>query len=124
MKIILHKSGTRGHADYEWLNSYHCFSFTHYHNPERMLFGVLKVLNDDMVVVGLGFDNHPYSNMEIISIKNIETNNSLYQILSPNGGEDGVWIHQDTFRKLQIKKNRFLRTKDRRQWCLNIYFKN
>ncbi|WP_339840696.1 pirin family protein [uncultured Maribacter sp.] len=96
MKTILHKSDTRGHADYEWLNSYRCFSFTHYHNPERMLFGVLRVLNDDMVVVGLGFDTHPYSNMEIISIKNIETNNSLYQILSPNGGEDGVWIHQDT----------------------------
>ena len=65
---IVHKAETRGHANHGWLNSYHSFSFANYYNPERMHFGVLRVLNDDQVEAGMGFGTHPHDNMEIISI--------------------------------------------------------
>lgn len=68
MNSVLHKAETRGHANHGWLNSHHSFSFANYHNPERMHFGVLRVLNDDQVAPGQGFGKHPHDNMEIISI--------------------------------------------------------
>jgi quercetin 2,3-dioxygenase len=68
MKTLLHKAATRGHTDHGWLNSLHTFSFAGYYNPERIHFGALRVLNDDTVEAGMGFDTHPHDNMEIISI--------------------------------------------------------
>ncbi len=66
--MVLHKSETRGHADHGWLDSRHTFSFANYYDPERIHFGALRVLNDDTVEPGMGFDTHPHDNMEIISI--------------------------------------------------------
>lgn len=165
MKTVLHKAETRGYADHGWLNSHHSFSFASYQNPERMNFGVLRVLNDDVVSEARGFGTHPHRNMEIISIplegdlqhmdnmgnstviregdvqvmsagtgiqhseynknkdrpvkflqiwilpnkidveprydqislRDIEKKNELYQILSPNPKDQGVWIHQDAW---------------------------
>lgn len=68
MKAIYHPSESRGHANHGWLSSHHSFSFSGYHNPERMHFGALRVLNDDNVSGGMGFSKHPHSNMEIVSI--------------------------------------------------------
>lgn len=68
MNTVIHKAATRGKANHGWLNSHHTFSFANYHNPERMNFGVLRVLNDDIVQAGMGFGTHPHDNMEIISI--------------------------------------------------------
>ena len=68
MKKIIHKAASRGYADHGWLKSYHTFSFASYQNSERMNFGMLRVLNDDVVQPKMGFGTHPHRNMEIISI--------------------------------------------------------
>ena len=68
MKKIIHKANTRGFANHGWLKSYHSFSFANYQNFERMNFGMLRVLNDDVVQPKMGFGTHPHKNMEIISI--------------------------------------------------------
>ena len=63
-----HENESRGLADHGWLKSRHTFSFANYHNSERMNFGLLRVLNDDIVTPSMGFGTHPHDNMEIISI--------------------------------------------------------
>jgi redox-sensitive bicupin YhaK (pirin superfamily) len=68
MKKIIHKAASRGYADLGWLRSYHTFSFASYQNSERINFGMLRVLNDDVVQPEMGFGTHPHRNMEIISI--------------------------------------------------------
>lgn len=161
MKTIYHKASTRGHANHGWLDSHHTFSFAGYNNPERMHFGAIRVLNDDIVTGGNGFGMHPHRDMEIISIPlegTLEHEDSMgnkgiiqqgeiqvmtagtgvmhseknasqeelvkflqiwlfprtqgleprydqvhigtevfQQILSPNQGEEGAWIHQDAW---------------------------
>ena len=68
MKKTIHKADTRGFANHGWLKSHHTFSFANYQNSERMNFGMLRVLNDDVVQPKMGFGMHPHRNMEIISI--------------------------------------------------------
>ncbi|MDO5656323.1 MAG: pirin family protein [Flavobacteriaceae bacterium] len=68
MKTLYHAANSRGHANHGWLDTHHTFSFSGYHNPERIHFGVLRVLNDDWVKGGMGFGKHPHNNMEIITI--------------------------------------------------------
>ena len=65
---VLHKANTRGSQDHGWLKVNHTFSFANYHNPNRIHFGVLRVLNDDSIAGGKGFGTHPHDNMEIITI--------------------------------------------------------
>lgn len=68
MQTIFHPADSRGSADHGWLNTKHSFSFAGWFNPERIQFGALRVLNDDIVQGGMGFGTHPHDNMEIITI--------------------------------------------------------
>lgn len=68
MITTIHKSHTRGFADHGWLKTNHTFSFASYYDKNRTHFGMLRVLNDDIVEVGMGFGTHPHDNMEIVSI--------------------------------------------------------
>ncbi len=68
MKMIIHKAEDRGKAEFGWLHSRHSFSFGNYYDPVKVNFGLLRVLNDDIVEPGAGFGTHPHDNMEIISI--------------------------------------------------------
>lgn len=190
MKTVVHKAATRGRANHGWLDSHHSFSFANYHNPERMNFGVLRVLNDDQVGKGMGFGTHPHDNMEIISIplegdlehkdsmgnttviksgdvqamsagtgiqhseynvsktedvkflqiwlfpnqrnvtprydqisiQDIKTKNELFQILSPNRDDEGVWIHQDAWFHLGEFDNETASTYQLKKEGNGVYF--
>jgi redox-sensitive bicupin YhaK (pirin superfamily) len=68
MAIDIHYSDSRGAAEHGWLSSRHTFSFSNYYNRDRMGFGLLRVINDDVVQPAMGFGRHAHDNMEIISI--------------------------------------------------------
>jgi len=68
MKTILFKAADRGSADYGWLKPNYYFSFAQYHDPAKVHFGLLRVLNDDFIGGGGSFPTHPHDNMEIVTI--------------------------------------------------------
>jgi redox-sensitive bicupin YhaK (pirin superfamily) len=68
MKKVFHPANERGHNDIGWLKANFSFSFGPYYNPEKVQFGALRVLNDDIIAGGKGFGAHPHDNMEIITI--------------------------------------------------------
>lgn len=68
MKTVIHKSNSRGFANHGWLQANHSFSFANFYNPEKVQFGALRVLNDDVIAPSMGFGTHPHDNMEIITI--------------------------------------------------------
>lgn len=68
MKFRLFPAAERGHITWDWLDTYHSFSFGHFYRPDLMGFGTLRVVNDDTIAPGSGFDTHSHSNMEIITI--------------------------------------------------------
>jgi len=68
MKKELYKADTRGYANHGWLDTKHTFSFADYYDPDRIHFGALRVINDDIVEGGKGFGTHPHDNMEIVTI--------------------------------------------------------
>lgn len=68
MKTTLIRASSRGHAYHGWLDTHHTFSFANYYDPNRIHFGALRVVNDDIVTGGEGFGTHPHDNMEIVSI--------------------------------------------------------
>ena len=65
--IIHYPYENLGHANHGWLDARHHFSFANYQNPQQQQFGVLRVINDDVIKAGAGFDTHPHKNMEIIT---------------------------------------------------------
>ncbi|HEY9116034.1 MAG TPA: pirin family protein [Bacteroidales bacterium] len=116
---ILHKAGTRGDANHGWLHSRHTFSFADYHNPERMRFGLLRVLNDDTVEAGMGFGTHPHDNMEIISIPlegDLEHNDSMGNVAVIKNGDIQVMSAGTGIRHSEYNKN-----KDRQVKFLQIW---
>lgn len=68
MKKAIHRADSRGHFDYGWLKTSYTFSFSNYYDPERISFGMLRVLNDDSIDGGQGFGTHPHNDMEIITV--------------------------------------------------------
>lgn len=68
MKTVIHKAGERGFANHGWLQANHSFSFANYFDKDKIQFGALRVLNDDVIAPNMGFGTHPHDNMEIITI--------------------------------------------------------
>ena len=116
MNTVIHKADTRGHANHGWLDSHHTFSFASYYNPERMHFGVLRVLNDDIVSAGKGFSTHPHDNMEIISIPlegDLEHKDSMGNVTIIKEGDlqvmsAGTGVYHSEYNKNTDKEVRFL----------------
>ncbi|OYU96267.1 MAG: hypothetical protein CFE21_07625 [Bacteroidetes bacterium B1(2017)] len=113
---VVHKANTRGHAQHGWLESFHTFSFASYYNPERIHFGMLRVLNDDRVDAGMGFGTHPHDNMEIISIPlegDLEHKDSMGNTTVIKNGDiqvmsAGTGIYHSEYNKNKDRLTKFL----------------
>ncbi len=68
MKTVIHRADSRGSANHGWLQANHSFSFANYFDKDKLQFGALRVLNDDIIAPKMGFGTHPHDNMEIITI--------------------------------------------------------
>ncbi len=116
MKTLLHRANTRGHVNHGWLDSHHTFSFANYFDPERVHFGALRVLNDDVVEAGKGFGRHPHDNMEIITIPlegDLEHKDSMGNVTVIKEGDvqimsAGTGIFHSEYNKNKDQKVRFL----------------
>jgi redox-sensitive bicupin YhaK (pirin superfamily) len=114
--FVLHKADTRGHANHGWLDAHHTFSFANYYDPERIHFGALRVLNDDIVDGGMGFGMHPHENMEIISIPlegDLEHKDSMGNSAVIRHGDiqvmsAGTGVYHSEFNKNKDKKVKLL----------------
>lgn len=107
--MVLHKADSRGDANHGWLHSKHTFSFANYHNPDRMHFGALRVLNDDTVAPGMGFGTHPHDNMEIISIPlegDLEHKDSMGNVAVIRNGDIQVMSAGTGIRHSEYNKNK------------------
>jgi redox-sensitive bicupin YhaK (pirin superfamily) len=113
---VLHKAETRGDANHGWLHSRHTFSFADYYDRERVHFGMLRVLNDDIVEAGMGFGTHPHDNMEIISIPlegDLEHKDSMGNVSVIRNGDiqvmsAGTGITHSEYNKNKDKPVKFL----------------
>ena len=116
MNTVIHRAESRGNANHGWLHSNHTFSFANYHNPERMNFGVLRVLNDDIVQAGRGFGTHPHDNMEIVSIPlagDLEHKDSMGNVTVIKEGDvqvmsAGTGVTHSEYNKNKDKEVKFL----------------
>lgn len=90
MKTIIHKSEERGIVNHGWLQANYSFSFSNYYDPQKLHFGALRVLNDDVIAPKMGFGTHPHQNMEIITIplrgvlKHRDSMHNAWQSVFPN----------------------------------------
>ncbi len=115
-QTVVHKANTRGVADHGWLKSYQSFSFAGYYNPDRINFGALRVLNDDIVTGGMGFGEHPHDNMEIISIPlegELQHKDSMGNVATIKAGEiqvmsAGTGIYHSEYNSDATKPAKFL----------------
>jgi redox-sensitive bicupin YhaK (pirin superfamily) len=115
-QTILHKANTRNIADHGWLKSFQTFSFGMNYDPDRVQFGALRVLNDDVVDGGMGFGEQPHDNMEIISISlegSLQHEDSMQNVAIIEPGEiqvmsAGTGIYHKEFNKDPDQPVKFL----------------
>jgi redox-sensitive bicupin YhaK (pirin superfamily) len=121
INTVLHKADTRGDANHGWLHSRHTFSFADYYDPERVHFGVLRVLNDDTVEAGMGFGTHPHDNMEIISIPlegDLEHKDSMGTVSVIKHGDVQVMSAGTGITHSEYNKNKDRRVKFLQIWVI------
>lgn len=116
---IIHKANTRGHADHGWLQANFSFSFGSWYNPDRIQFGALRVLNDDIIGEGMGFGTHPHDNMEIITIPlegDLAHKDSMGNAATINSGDIQVMSAGTGIQHSEYNPNANLKTKSLQIW--------